>query len=258
MVTAKLLGGMCNQLFIISATYTLAKENNDECAFDFYHGTFTQKPAHAYKDILYNGLAEVDLLSVGFNIYNEPHFHYRQIPYRPNMLLNGYFQSEKYFIKYRTDLLNIFKNKEIISVLSEKYKNILSNSLAIHVRRGDYLKLQHYHPCPTLEYYNNAIKYIDTQKEIKNILVFSDDINWCKSNFNDGRITFIENQQDYEDLFLMSLCENNIIANSSFSWWGAWMNENNNNKIVIAPKIWFGEVAKANWSDIYFEKTIIM
>jgi hypothetical protein len=257
MITSFLQGGVGNILYMVSAAYALAKENNDECAFDFVNGNFTQKPALVYRNNIFKQFMSIDLSKNVFTYYNEPYFHYKKIPYRNNILLYGYFQSEKYFKDYKNDLIKLLKDELIINSLKEIYKNILSNSISIHVRRGDYLKIQHYHPCPSINYYLDSIKLIDTKKDIKNILIFSDDIQWCKENFKDERITFIEGQQDYEDLYLMSLCENNIIANSSFSWWGSYLNEDNN-KIVIAPKIWFGESANHNWKDIYYENVIVM
>ena len=81
-------------------------------------------------------------------------------------------------------------------------------------------------------------------------MVFSDDLDWCKETFLGNRFTFISGNRDYQDLFLMSMCKNNIIANSSFSWWGAWLNTNLNKK-VIAPKKWFGPQLSLSSDDIY-------
>jgi hypothetical protein len=93
----------------------------------------------------------------------------------------------------------------------------------------------------------------------KTIILFSNDIDWCKKNLIlDGKeLIYIENNFDYIDLWMMSLCENNIIANSSFSWWGAWLNKNNN-KIVVAPKKWFGNALQHNTKDLYPEKWIVI
>jgi hypothetical protein len=87
--------------------------------------------------------------------------------------------------------------------------------------------------------------------------VFSDDINWCKQNLSFPKMQFVEGQDNIEDLWFMSLCSNNIIANSSFSWWGAWLN-NNPEKKVIAPKNWFGQYANINSSDIVPETWILL
>ena len=98
-----------------------------------------------------------------------------------------------------------------------------------------------------IEYYQNSVNIVG---EDKHYLIFSDDVNWCQDNFNFIKNkTIITNNLDYQDLYLMSLCKNNIIANSSFSWWGAWLN-NNKDKKVIAPSKWFGEKANLNQNDI--------
>jgi len=105
------------------------------------------------------------------------------------------------------------------------------------------------------DYYNRALAYIESKVQIDYILVFSDDIGWCKANFSDPRIKFIEGQPDYMDMYAMSGCNYNIIANSSFSWWSAYLNENEN-KIVCAPSGWFGFAFKEDWQDIYCENWI--
>jgi hypothetical protein len=107
--------------------------------------------------------------------------------------------------------------------------------ISIHVRRGDYLHQQYHHPICSAEYYSQAIDLIN---ENIPIVIFSDDINWCKENIKAD--FYIENNKNYEDLYLMTKAKHNIIANSSFSWWGAWLNKNPD-KIVVAPGIWFGE-----------------
>jgi len=115
-------------------------------------------------------------------------------------------------------------------------------TVSLHIRRGDYLRTQDHHPVCSLDYYMDALsKFRD--KEYK-FIVFSDDVDWCRNNFNEDFI-FTEGNTDYEDMWLMSLCDHNIIANSSFSWWGAWLNDNPN-KRVIAPKKWFGP-SYSNW-----------
>jgi hypothetical protein len=123
----------------------------------------------------------------------------------------------------------------------EKYKDYIG----IHIRRGDYLRFPDHHPILPIEYYKTAIDYFKAD----NVFVFSDDIDWCKSNIIGDNIIYIENEKDYIEMYLMSLCENNIISNSSFSWWGAWLNENKNKK-VIGPKLWFGNAIQFISDDI--------
>ena len=120
------------------------------------------------------------------------------------------------------------------------------NTVSLHIRRGDYLKQQHNHPVQSLEFYNKALELIG---DYENLLIFSDDIDWCEKNLNYSNMTFVKGLTDIENIWLMSMCQHNIMANSSFSWWGAWLN-NNPNKIVVSPKLWFGNNLKLNTKDI--------
>lgn len=177
---------------------------------------------------------------------------------------------EKYFKDYRLQILNDFTLKNPLSTQAQNIKEKISqsqNSTSIHIRRGDYASNQTYqawHGLTPISYYENAINYIikKTNKnkpaetpETVSFFIFSDDINWVKNNLkitneqaheviyvSDGIIT------DAEEITLMSLCQNNIITNSSFSWWGAWLNQNPN-KTVITPKNWIAN-PKINTSDV--------
>lgn len=232
--------GLGNGMFQVAAAIGLAKIHNDDVCF----------PSWKYNSY-FNGV-DVRVEGQITSNYKEKTFHYTPIPYSNNMNLIGYFQSEKYFIESSLEIKHIFTLRDEFKVdLLLKYKDILTDSLSIHIRRGDYLKTQHYHPCPDITYYNKAINTVKTKTEIKNILVFSDDIDWCKNNFKGSEYIFIENQPDYLDLSLMSYCDHNIITNSSFSWWGSWLNSNLN-KMIIAPDNWFGSgYSHYNTNDIY-------
>lgn len=166
------------------------------------------------------------------------------LKYNLPVYINGYFQSEKYFKDSRDILLDEFTLTKELGVEAKKIKNIIEKSEAVclNVRRGDYLRpdyIKIYGTCST-EYYNKAIEYI--KNKIKNpiICVFSDDPEWVKKEFNIENVVFAGNDllKDYEQMYLMSLCKHNIVANSSFAWWGAWLNQNPN-KIIIAPQKWF-------------------
>ena len=151
----------------------------------------------------------------------------------------GYFQSEKYFKHNRDKILELFKPQEKINkFLLKKYSNLINNEkhVSVHIRRGDYLKFSDYHTNLNKDYYYKAMNYF---KDEYKFIFFSDDIEWCKETFTNKNNIFIEKQDDILDLYLMSKIKNNIIANSSFSWWAAWLNENENKK-VIAPSTWFG------------------
>lgn len=231
------MGGLGNQLFQIATTTALALKNNDTAFFDIdKHKIGLQgRNASSYKSNIFRKLNNGKINTV--NTFEQDGFHFSEIPYSKNMKIVGYFQSEKYFNEYRGEILNLFEpNEDIISYISDKYGDILNN-----------------HPPLQVKYYQDAIKMFDSDTHF---LVFSDDIGWCKTIFKGDNFTFIEGEEDYIDLYLMSLCNDNIIANSSFSWWGSWLNKNNNKKI-IAPSKWFGK-AYSDWNtdDIYTDKMI--
>jgi hypothetical protein len=179
----------------------------------------------------------------------EPYFHYSTsiIDAPNNCYLSGYWQSDKYFRKYSSHIRSDFNFCQNLSAenlnLSQKISQV--NAVSVHIRRGDYIansKTKSVLNSCTLEYYYAAINFL--LQKIKNpyLFIFSDDISWTKNNL---KVTlpceFIENNQgqnSFVDMQLMSLCQHHIIANSSFSWWGAWLGVNPH-KIVIAPAKWF-------------------
>jgi hypothetical protein len=245
MVTSNLVGGLGNYLFQIAAAYSLGLDNGVNTIFDNKSSITVHKHLDSYKtNILRNLIYGTPFIK---NHYNEQFFHYQKIPYKENIKINGYYQSEKYFKHNRGSILDLFSiNTPSERYMEEKYGDILKNkTCSIHVRRGDYLGLPNHHPVCSLGYYKEAM----SQMVVDKFLVFSDDIQWCKENFTGDKFIFIEGNPDYIDLWLMSLCDNNIIANSSFSWWGAWLNQNPTKK-VIAPNKWFGSATKHNTKDL--------
>ena len=180
--------------------------------------------------------------------YLEPHFHYdERVLQVKSGILRGYWQSEKYFSSIRQILLQDFSPKrsprsEILSIL----KDIDGcEAVSIHVRRGDYvnnINALAYHGLVNVNWYLSAINHIKERVSDARFFIFSDDIGWVKHNFpatEDFR--FIDASPDgfeHEDMLMMSRCKHQIIANSSFSWWAAWLNVNVD-KVVVAPKQWF-------------------
>lgn len=163
---------------------------------------------------------------------------------KKNVYFEGYFQTEKYFSAFRECLLEDFTLK---TELDEKNKLMLkkiksTNSISIHVRHGDYLNLKDIYKICSLDYYKNAINLIAKQIDKPHFYIFSDDTKWIKEEFDlkfPYTIVDINSPNEgYFDLELMKNCKHNITANSSFSWWGAWLNDNPS-KIVITPKTWF-------------------
>ena len=171
---------------------------------------------------------------------------------KENLYLDGFWQTDKFM---HTDLRKIQRNfvfklpptKKNAVIIDEMRK---SNSVSIHVRRGDYLKLKDVYAECTKDYYQKAISFLQSNNQDCDFYVFSNDISWCKEHldFKDSKFTFIEHNtgvQSYEDIRLMTECKHNIIANSSFSWWGAILNESEDKKI-ICPKNWYTEAKRAN------------
>lgn len=225
MVTTKLIGRLGNQAFQIAACIGYALK----------HGMDYSIPSHTENPKVWPAYFKYhDFPNGNYTLpnYNEPCHEYREIPYRQDICLSGYFQSEKYFEHCKEEIVDLFAMSRIK----------LKGTTAIHVRRGDYVQLQNKHPLLGPSYYSGAIKHIYENGGTQ-FLVFSDDVNYCKEVFKNEdsilKIDFCEEQNPLKALDIMQACENQIIANSSFSWWGAYLNRNPE-KIVIAPATWFG------------------
>jgi len=191
-------------------------------------------------------------------IHKESKFSYDEITIdsSKNIDLEGYFQSEKYFVDVVDDIKWYFTlDTTYENHISEKYPILITDkTCSIHVRRGDYINKSDYHPLQTLEYYNNAISELYEDVDNITFLIFSDDIQWCKDNFNLDSQIFIEGNDDIIDMFIMSKCDDNIISNSSFSWWASWLNKNDNR--TVCPSEWFGKSGPQDYQDIFNKKWI--
>ena len=157
-----------------------------------------------------------------------------------DVYLDGYWQNELYFSDIREELLRDLTSISSMSDLGVVYMEGIkkSNSVSLHVRRGNYLNLKNFNVLD-IDYYMKAVEYIRKNVEKPTFYIFSDDLEWCKNSlgFLDNCIFVDSTKTEIDDLKLMSFCKHNIIANSSFSWWGAWLNQNCK-KTVIAPKGW--------------------
>lgn len=185
----------------------------------------------------------------------EPYFHFapQMVAIPDNTYVCGYWQSEKYFREITTVIRSDFSFKQPISKQNAMLAETISplNSVSLHVRRNDYArdqKINATHGLCSLDYYQAAIRYIAQRVECPHFFVFSDDIAWVENNLKiEFPCQYVGHNQEvesYNDMRLMSLCRHHIIANSSFSWWGAWLNASAG-KIVVAPKRWF-----ANQTDV--------
>ena len=272
-IIVRLSGGLGNQMFQYSYALILSKKLNREILIDdfilrdyplkkkftkrnFELNIYKNQYNFFIKDFL-NGIPKrgyfysffSKIKIIFYNCYlitdsNIPSFNeLKRID--KNIYLSGIFQEKIDYSKYKKIIIDFFSSKNIINKklnFSNSIKDLISksNSVSIHVRRGDYLKknnLQTHGLC-TLDYYRKAINYFVDKNSNINFFIFSDDLEWCKNNFNLTQNIFYCEGSPLDDFVLMSLCKNNIIANSSFSWWSAFLNQNES-KIVIYPQNWF-------------------
>lgn len=291
MVYVRLWGGLGNQLFQYAMGYAKAMENNTQLKLDisYYETERKRTPKiHNFKinfsEILVdkkilnrtkllqrkniNRILRIPKISIlklpeGFRYFKESRLKfvekYKTFNYK-SVYLDGYWQCEKYFKKYKDDLLSQFN----LITESEDFKNLSNEmggcqSIAIHVRRGDYIledknwfsKLY----ILDLNYYKCAIEKVQSLFNNPRFYFFSDDIDWCQDNFSYLKSSeFVSSKYcftDYEELMLMSKCKHQIIGNSTFSWWGAYLNKDDS-KYVIAPDRWFGNrnIIPSNWHKI--------
>ncbi|MEK6880717.1 MAG: alpha-1,2-fucosyltransferase [Nanoarchaeota archaeon] len=199
-------------------------------------------------------------------IYNEPHFHYSEIPYfEGNVDLRGYMQSPKYHEGINVQELFELKDeyKKQVDDLYAKINPKGLTAISCHVRRGDYLNESQlaYHGVLPYSYYEDAMRRLCGNVAWDNLLfvVCSDDIKWCKENFpvRYRNYYFSEGEKDIVDLFLMAKCNDNILANSSFSYWAALLNKNPDKK-VIAPAKWFNNTPHCDTKDLYLPEMIVI
>ena len=147
--------------------------------------------------------------------------------------IQGFFQTEKYFKHIEKEIKNDFTFRDDISIPCEEMMSSIGDAVALHIRRTDYITNPN-HTCLSMDYYQKALTHFKDDP----VLIFSDEPNWCKEHelFEDDRFMISDSNDQYIDLCLMSMCKGHIIANSSFSWWGAWLSDSDK---VIAPKGWF-------------------
>ena len=274
MIITKLMGGLGNQMFQYAAGRAVAHRTNIPLKLDITY--FETYKLRSYQlgcfNILEDFASTKDIERfiprrrqvVAFTNYKirakllpwhkqklikEHKFSYDPdiIKIKGSTCLDGYWQSEKYFADIsdiiRREFTIKYKPNNINSQMLTKINSV--NSVSLHIRRGDYITNSistQIHGVLSLEYYEFALNFITNKVKDPYVFVFSDDIEWVKENLNTtlplNFIDFNKGKQDFEDLRLISRCKHHIIANSSFSWWGAWLSEYPK-KIVIAPRKWF-------------------
>ena len=262
MISCNVKGRLGNQMFQIAAAYALAIDNNDRCIFPISVDGATPNPFERLfyaNTILRNITYGYDFTSIK-KVYSEPGFHYSKIPYEQDLMLDGYFQSEKYFSHRRKEVLSLFSTTDYVEERLKKYSEAGitndDNFVAVHIRRGDYVNLSHAHKnlAESSDYYDTAFEKFSGKKKV----FFSDDVEWCRKYFGPDNIFISGSEADVVEMFLFSRIKNKIIANSSFSWWGAWLGDDKKTN-VIAPKTWFGpdnshlitdDVIPTNWQKV--------
>jgi hypothetical protein len=249
MVNVLLKGRIGNNLFQIAAGVSLAKRNYTDVCFytGSYYAPFPDNCSlYDYLQQFKSNILRNVTIKPGTpdfeGHYEEEQYAYTAIPYKDNSLVEGFFQSERYFEK--ETVRQIFDiDDDSKAYITQKYGHLLKTGItSINVRRGDYFKELDNHCITSMSFFKKAIKRIGKDK---NYLLISDDIAWCKKMFRGKNFFFVEGEKPIFDLYIQTQCTNNIISNSSFSWWAAWLN-NNPDKIVICPNPWFG-VAKQHY-----------
>jgi len=255
-------GNTCNSMFQFAALIGMAKK----CGLEYGvpHNPTYFEPGYGCMNIsIFDGF-EIDcpiITSGEFQGVEFP-FVYVNTTVEDNTDIQGFFQSEKYFENAKEEVAKQFTFKEEVKeVVDQKIKDNIyhdpNDCTTIHIRRGDYANLPNHHPASTGEYYAKASKLAAT----KHFMVFSDDIKYCKQVFRDApNAHYSEEDNPFSALYHMSLCKNNIICNSSFGWWGAWLGEMafpDKERIIVAPTKWFGPGhAALNPKDIIPERWI--
>ena len=239
------MGRLGNAMFQYAAMIGTARKNGMVCVFDYDD---PRELGHDFSLSIPMPKKRKDIINSVLHTYQQPKFCYdKSIENLKEFTdIKGYFQSSKFFDNVENEIKQEFTpKKEIIDSCntirdSVKKEYPEKEIVSIHVRRGDYLYLKDHHPPCEPSYYQLATSKFSLDNHI--YLVFSDDIPWCQKIFGD-QVHYVQGGSAVQDMHLMSLCDHHIVANSSFSWWGAWLGHNKNKKI-IAPKNWFGPAKK--------------
>jgi hypothetical protein len=251
MIHCQLHGRLGNNLFSIANGLALSKKLNTKLSIGKTTLAGHRGEIPVDLSFLQYSFDQVETPTLDF-IYNEPTLHYTPIDIQDNTILSGIFGSWKYFENIREELCSKYftPSKEIIENLNQY--NVSPNALGISVRRGDFLMLQQNHCVLTVDYYQEALN-THFQNNIDSIYIFSDDITWCKNVFGND-VHYVEDTPGTQ-LFLMTKMKHLIMSNSTFAWWGAYLNQNNG--IIIAPDPWLGSsYDHENTSDIYYPSWI--
>jgi len=255
------MGQLGNQMFQYASLRGIAKNRGYNFCIPYNKEVFVDSLGNRIKIELFDAFVMSNVLQMNIQlidkdrpIISESGFEFDEKLFNECedwISLCGYFQSEKYFKNIEQEIRQDFIFKPEIANPCKSQMSEIDKPIAVHIRRGDYLKNFQNHNNLTLDYYEKSLSKFDSDRTV---IIFSDDPKWCKEQklFGGDRFLVSESNSSYIDLCLMSLCTDFIIANSTFSWWGAWLSKSIN-KTVYAPdpKKWFGpNNAHLNTSDI--------
>ena len=249
MIVVRLMGGLGNQLFQWAYAKSISEAYGQEMFVDlsFLSADIPGVTKRSYSLCKFPGFSEREFASQ----YNDGRPFAQLTDQMPlskfddkvNYFVNGYFPNERFFSESADTVRSALVAPE---GLAERF-GVTENSVSLHVRRTDYLASNGFHPVQEIDYYLKALSEVGFYDKL---FVFSDDPAWCRENLNFENMTVVTGNDEVVDLWLMSLCRDNIIANSSFSWWGAWLNSDPSKK-VIYPKRWYGnqeaDIACSGW-----------
>ena len=256
-------GRLGNQMFQYAALLGIAKKNDFDYGIN-YSNDFNLELEEIPQEIHMNQkvlslsrlfkLSAQDSSNKNFPTIVEPHFNFCKELFQinDNINLHGYFQTAKYFEHIKNDILKEYTFPDHIKEKAKRNIDAIKDKeiVGVHFRRSDYLILKDFYNTNLEDYYEKAFKLFSDKKYI--FLLFSDDVNYLNENFNNKKnFKICDSGNQFVELAMMSICDHNIIANSSFSWWAAWLNQNKNKK-VVAPAVWFNDSYKDKESkDIY-------
>ena len=249
------LGQLGNQMFQYAAAKGVASKLDVPFMIPNHRQVFDDGIGNRYTILLFNAFKLTSASLLGTlrteNYVQENGFTFNKdlfkIDKTENCSLYGFFQTEKYFKHIQKEIRKDFTFKDEIKDECDDLIKQFTNPIALHIRRGDFVWNNKNHPPLGLDYYESALKLFDSDREV---IIFSDDTEWCKEQdlFADDRFAVAEGGDQFYDMCLMSMCDDFIIANSTFSWWGAWLGTRGK---VVAPKQWFGEALDHDTKDLY-------
>jgi hypothetical protein len=263
------MGGLGNQIFQIFATLSYAIKSKNK--FKFLNidtlGAGSTTIRYTFWNTFFSRLKPflIETYPQPIHVIREKDFNFNELPIYEmidnNCLIFGYFQSYKYFHENYDIICRLINIQEMKIKLVKKITFNLTDTISMHFRIGDYAKIQNIHPIIAREYYHNSLDFIKRKHATTNfkVLYFCQDsdidevnliINYLQEEYTEFKFIRADSSlEDWEQLLLMSCCNHNIIANSTFSWWGAYLNNYKNN-IVCYPSTWFGDESKNNTKDL--------